>query len=447
MKISGTFCLCSGRVPVPKLSEVLLICSIATPREQPEYYGQKRSLVLLKKERDWYGDIHADVLQDMVKRVDLAFSRFIKGDSKGKHSGRPRFKAKNRYRTFAFPRVKADCIQDNQITLPKLGAIKFIQHRPIPDGFVTKRALVTNKADGWYVTLTLEDVSVPDSLTDKIVATVANSLGIDAGLEYFVACSDGTMVEPPKFFRKAESQLAKLQIKRELWLKGGKARRKLNIRVAKLHQRIARQRKQWHFEIAGKLVDKAEVIFVEALKVSNMSRRNKPKQDGDGTFLPNGQAAKSGLNKSFADAGIAGFLNEILPYKAEKAGRSVRKVNPAGTSQHCAICLNRVPKELGDRWHECSCGASMPRDLNSGISIKKVGLGISLTIKREGRKTGEARALPVRAVSVGSMSPFTNTIALKPRLHSFHRVPSLAAAGSCGPLYHNRCTFVDRHEC
>lgn len=373
-----------------------LTCSIAEPREQPEYYGQKRSLVGLKQKREWYGDICADVLQEMVKRVDLAFSRFIKGDSKGNHNGKPRFKAKNRYRTFVFPRVRLDCVQGNQITLPKLGAIKFRYHRSIPDGFVIKRALVTHKADGWYVTLSLENDSIPEFLPDAIVATEDNSLGIDAGLEYFVSCSDGTMVKSPKFFRKAESQLAKLQIKRELRPKGGKARRKLNRKIAKLHQRVARQRKQWHFEIAGKLVDKAEVIFVEALKVSNMSRRNKPKQDEDGTFLPNGQAAKSGLNKSFADAGIAGFLNEILPYKAEKAGRSVRKVNPAGTSQHCAICLNRVSKELGDRWHECSCGASMPRDLNSGILIKKVGLGISLTIKREGRKTGEARFLSKR---------------------------------------------------
>lgn len=372
-----------------------LVCSIAEPRVQPEYYGQKRSLVLLKQERDWYGDIHADVLQDMVKRVDLAFSRFIKGDSNGKHSGKPRFKAKNRYRTFAYGRVKPDCIQGNCITLPKLGAIKFRYHRPIPDGFVIKRALVTNKADGWYVTLTLSDESIPEFSTDGIVATEENSLGVDAGLEYFVACSDGTMIQPPKFFRRSESKLAALQIKRELRPKGGKARRKLNSRIAKLHQRVARQRKQWHFELAGMLVNKVEVIFVEDLKVANMSRRNKPKQDEDGTFLPNGQAAKSGLNKSFADAGIAGFLNEILPYKAEKAGRSVRKVNPAGTSQHCAICLNRVPKELKDRWHECTCGASMPRDLNSGILIKKVGLGVSLTIKRKGRKTGEARVLSV----------------------------------------------------
>jgi putative transposase len=139
--------------------------------------------------------------------------------------------------------------------------------------------------------------------------------------------------------------------------------------------------------LAGELVDKADVIFVEDLKVANMTRRNKPKQGENGSFLPNGQSAKSGLNKSFADAGIAGFFNEILPDKAAKAGKKVLKVNPAGTSQHCANCLNRVPKSLSDRWHSCPhCGAELPRDINSGILIKKVGLGVRLTIKRESRK-------------------------------------------------------------
>jgi putative transposase len=374
-----------------------LVCSIAEPREQPEYYGQKRSLVSLKAEREWYADIYADVLQDMVKRVDLAFARFIKGDANGKRSGKPRFKGKNRYRTFAYQRVKPDCIQGNRIELPKLGKIKFIQHRPIPDGFVIKRALVTVHTDGWHVTLTLEDASVPDKPIINIDPTEANSIGVDAGLEYFAACSDGTMVKPPKFYRQAEEKLAKLQGKRELRKKGSTARRKLNSSIAKLHQQIARQRRQWHFELAGELVDKAEVIFVEDLKVSHLAKRNQPKQDREGKFLPNGQAAKSGLNKSFADAGIAGFLNEILPYKAERAGRLVVKVNPAGTSQHCAICLNRVPKELSDRWHECSCGASMPRDLNSGILLKKVGLGVVLTQKREsGKSRRRSLRLPAR---------------------------------------------------
>ena len=364
-----------------------LVCSIAELRDRPEYYGQKRSLVPLKQERPWYADVPSDVLQDMVKRVELAFSRFLQGDKNGKRSGKPRFKGKNRYRTFAYQQVSAACVWGNRLKLPKLGEVKFICHRPIPEGFVIKRALVTKKADGWYVTLTLEDKLVPEAPLPKTIPTEDNSIGVDAGLEYFVACSNGKTEEPPKFYRQSEEKLAKLQAKREKRKKGSKARRKLNERVARVHQRVARQRRQFHFELASKLLEKAEVIFIENLQVSNMARRNKPKQDETGKYLPNGQAAKSGLNKSFADAGIAGFLNEILPYKAEKAGRQVVKVNPAGTSQHCAMCLKRVPKTLSDRWHNCPhCGADMPRDVNSAVLIKKVGLGVaSLKNARPGK--------------------------------------------------------------
>lgn len=373
-----------------------LTCSIAEPREQPDYYGQKRSLVGLKQDRPWYKEIHSQVLQDMVKRVKLTFDRYIKGDCNRNRSGKPRFKGKGRYRTFTFPQADHGWLEGNRVNLPKIGAVKFIYHRPLPEGVALKTVAISLKADGWYVTFSLEDKSVPDWPVVDIEPTDANSVGVDAGLEYFIACSDGSTKEPPKFYRLAEDKLANLQAKRESRAKGSKARRKLNAKIARLHQRIARQRRQWHFETAQELIDKADVIFVEDLQVSNMARRNKPKHGEDGTFLPNGQSAKSGLNKSFADAGIAGFLNEVLPYKAAKAGRLVVKVNPAGTSQHCAICLNRVPKELSDRWHDCpQCGASMPRDVNSGILIKKVGLGHRLTIKREGRKAGEARALCV----------------------------------------------------
>jgi len=383
----------SNRCPV---NACPLISSIAEPREQPTYYGQKRSLVQLKKERLWYKDIHAHVLQDVVKRVDLAFQRWLKGDSNGNRSGKPRFKSKNRYRTMAFPSMPSEPVSGNRIKFPKLGEIKFIQHRPLPEGFKIKRALITKKADGWYVTLTLEDKSIPDSPSVDIKPTQDNSLGIDSGLEYFVACSDGSTKEPPKFYRHAEEKSTKLQAKRDKRAKGSKPRRNLNQRIAKLHQRIARQRKQWHYELAGELLDKADVLFVEDLQVSNMTRRAKPKQDEDGKYIPNGQSAKSGLNKSFADAGISGFLNEILFYKAEKAGKKVIKVNPKGTSQHCSNCLNRVPKELSDRWHSCPhCGIELQRDVNSGILIKKVGLGIaSLKNAKSRKRDGEARALP-----------------------------------------------------
>lgn len=165
-----------------------LVASIAKPREQPEYYAQKRGLVNLKKERTWYREIHSQVFQDMVKRVKLAFDRFLKGDKNGKHSGRPRFKGKHRYRTFTYTQAKNDWIDDNSINLPKIGLIRFIKHRPLPERFSVKTASVSRKADGWYLTLSLEDKSVPDWPQIDIEPTESNSIGIDSGLEYSVAC-------------------------------------------------------------------------------------------------------------------------------------------------------------------------------------------------------------------------------------------------------------------
>ncbi|KPQ39488.1 MAG: transposase [Phormidium sp. OSCR] len=335
------------------------------------------------------------MLQDLVKRVKQAFDRFIKGDKNGKRSGKPRFKGKHRYRTFTYPQGSLDWVKGNRVRLPKIGWVRFVRHRPLPEGFSVKTVSISQKADGWYVTFSLENKSVPAQPTVDIEPTEANSIGVDAGLEYFMACSNGQTKVPPKFYRQAEEKLGRLQAKRDARSKGSKPRRKLNARIAKLHQRIARQRKQWHFETANELLEKADVIFVEDLKVSNLSRRNPAKQAEDGTFLPNGQSAKSGLNKSFADAGIAQFLNEILPFKAAKAGKKVVKVNPAGTSQHCAICLNRVPKGLSERWHDCpDCGASMPRDVNSGLLIQKVGLDVASLKNAKPRSKRSGRRSP-----------------------------------------------------
>lgn len=271
-----------------------LVCSIATPREQPDYYSQKRSLVQLKQERPGYGQIYSQVLQDLVKRVKQAFDRFIKVDKNGKRSGKPRFKGKHRYRTFTYPQGSLDWVNGNRVKLPKIGWVRFVRHRPLPEGFLVKTVSISRKADGWYVTFSLENKSVPAQPAVDIEPSETNSIGVDAGLEYFMACSDGQTKVPPKFYRQAEEKLGRLQAKRDARSKGSKPRRKLNARIAKLHQRIARQRKQWHFETANELLEKADVIFVEDLKVANLSRRNHPKQAEDGTFLPNGQSAKSG---------------------------------------------------------------------------------------------------------------------------------------------------------
>ncbi|MFN5513784.1 MAG: RNA-guided endonuclease InsQ/TnpB family protein [Cyanobacteriota bacterium] len=353
-----------------------LICHLPLLKDKPNRYSQQSSLVSLKKERPWYADIHSQVLQDMVKRVDKAFERYTKGDCNGKRSGRPRYKGKGRYRSFTYPQASIDWLYGNKIKLPKIGLVKIVLHRPIPDGFDVKTAVVTQKADGWYVTLVIEDKSIP-KMTIDIDPSWDNSIGIDLGLEKFLADSTGEFESIPHHFRKAEEKLARLQRKVAAAKKGSRARKLLLRKLARLHQKIARQRRQFHHETAKKLLGKAEVVFVEKLTVRNMSRRVKPKQDESGNFLPNGQAAQSGRNKSIADAGWSQFI-DILSVKAEKAGQKVVKVNPKGTSQHCSNCLGHVPKTLADRWHSCPhCGTELDRDTNSAILIKKVGLGIA----------------------------------------------------------------------
>ena len=181
--------------------------------------------------------IYADVLQDCVKRVKLAFDRFIKGDVKGHRSGKPRFKGRNRYRTFSYPRIKQDCIQENKIVLPKIGAVKLRLHRSMPPGFTIKTASVTKKADGFYVTLSLEDKSVP-RFVSKIIPSSENSIGIDLGLEKIVSTSTGELILPPKHFRASQDKLAKLQQKASEREKGSRARKLLYRKVAKLHQKM-----------------------------------------------------------------------------------------------------------------------------------------------------------------------------------------------------------------
>jgi len=155
-----------------------LVCHLPKLRDNPDYYTQKKTLPKLKKTHSHYGEIYSQVLQDMVKRVKVTFDRFLSGDSNGKRSGRPRFKPRNRYRTFTYPQIKDGCLQGNLINLPMLGPVKIIRHRSIPDGFKIKTATVTKKADGYYLTLSLEEATVPRIKPDFNPDSI---IGIDLG--------------------------------------------------------------------------------------------------------------------------------------------------------------------------------------------------------------------------------------------------------------------------
>ncbi|MDJ0572347.1 MAG: transposase [Pleurocapsa sp. MO_192.B19] len=342
-------------------------------KDNPDWHSQSASLPGLKQTRPWYKDIYSQVLQDCVKRVKLAFERFITGDFKGNRSGRPRFKNRARYRTLTYPTVSDKNLMGSKIKLPKLGVLKFIKSREIAPGSKLKTASVTRKADGYYLSLSVEDKTVPE-VELNMTLTESNTTRVDVGLEKLYVDSNNNRALPQKYLRKSESKLAKLQRKLEDNTRSKKAKRLIQRAIARLHQKIARQRKHWHYVEAHKLTTSCQVLAIEKLSIRNMKRRNKPKKV-NGVFVPNGQASSSGMNKSWSDNGVANFL-EILSQVAQKYGTRIVKINPKGTSQHCSRCLNRVTKTLSDRWHSCdSCGLSIDRDYNSALLIKKLAVG------------------------------------------------------------------------
>ncbi|NJM63288.1 MAG: transposase [Oscillatoriales cyanobacterium RU_3_3] len=331
------------------------VCHLPELRDCPDYFSQKKTLPQLKKTHPWYRDIYSQVLQDLVKRVKITFDRFLRGSRNGKRSGRPRFKSRSSYKTFTYPQMKDGCLQGNLINLPMLGKVKVILHRPLPDGFKVKTASVTKKADGYYLTLSLEDATVPtigpDFNPDSIV-------GIDVGLKEFLTTSEGETVAIPQHYRKAQKRLRVIQKRVSRRKSGSKRRLKAVKQLGRQHKKVADKRRDFHFKTANNLLKQYDIIAVEDLNVKGLGRTR--------------------LAKSVLDAGWSSFLS-ILTNKAENAGLLVIPVKASGTSQDCSNCGVKVPKKLHERWHDCpNCGCSLDRDLNAAINIKNRAVGHSV---------------------------------------------------------------------
>ena len=370
-------------------------------KEKPEFYGQKKQLPVIKQDLvsvGWSGElldfnsVPSQTLQEVCKRVKLAFSRFVSGDQNGKRSGKPRFKNQARFRSMVFEGVKLhSCSVGGKwlyVVWPKLGIVKVRHHRPIPNGAKLRCAQVIKKADGWYINLRLEDRTIPDFKPD-ITPTWENSLGMDAVLheDDYLATSEGAKLPSLKSFRKSQSKLASISKRKSVKKKGSKSRRQLAKKEAKLHQQIARARKDHAYNIAQALLNTGKkVFFHEKLNLAGLSRRNKAKTEETGKFLSNGQSAKSGLNKSWADAAFNQFFN-ILKFKAEKAGALVVPVNPQYTSQLLPYKDEFIFTDCGIReyWDE-DLKLLVDRDISAGINTKRVGLGLFPTIiRRKGK--------------------------------------------------------------
>jgi putative transposase len=310
-------------------------------------YQQKAELPGIKEAMPEYADVHSQVLQDVVLRVDRAFQAFFRRFQAGETPGYPRFHGRDRYTSLTYPQFGNGAALDNEyLVLSKIGRIAVRWSRPLAG--TPKTVTISREADGWYVCFSCADVPV------QPLPPTGQETGIDLGIEAFATLSDGTRIFSPGWYRQAERRLKTSQRRVSRRKKGSARRRKAVTLLAKAHQKVRRQRTDFHHKASLALVRANDVIYHEDLQVANMVKNRH-------------------LAKSIQDVGWGAFLI-ILSYKAACAGRRVIAVPPAFTSQRCSGCGVMVAKGLSVRWHSCpECGTSLHRDHNAAKNIERAG--------------------------------------------------------------------------
>lgn len=338
---------------------------IVPPAVFPDYLTQKRQLTQWKVDNQYYQALHSQVLQDVVKRVHNTWEAF-----KRRGYGFPRFRKYGQYKSFYFPQVKQSALSVQTLNLPKLGEVTINVHRPIPDGFQIKGVRILSRARGtiWYAVITLQsDVKVPSP------APHGRAIGVDVGLENFLATSDGLSIQPARFFRDLQRRLKVLQRRASRKKQCSQNYHKAQRLVAKLHHDINNTRKNFHFQVAHQLCDQAEMVFVEDIDFT--------------------KTAKGFLGKQMLDGGFGQF-RQILQWVCCKRGVYFAEVDHRGTSKACPECGADWDNSLSIRWHHCDeCGYQGARDVASAQVIKQRGESIVPMDSRE-RKLPADSVLP-----------------------------------------------------
>lgn len=260
--------------PTPKQSEILsntLLCcqrlynvaleqrkeAYRIAQKSVSYKKQQNELPKLKENFPDYANIHSQVLQNVLCRVDLAFKGFFR-----REAGFPRYKSKDRYDSFCYPQ-SGFAIKNGRVEFSKIGLVKVKFHRAIPVGSKIKTCTVKREGTKWFVIFACD---VPVIHKEKVA--VKNAIGIDLGLTDFAVLSNGTKIKNPKYLKQSEAKLKELQSK---YSKGKSklVRRKLT----NLHRKVANQRKDFQHKLSHSLVNTFDLIAYEDLKVKQTTQR------------------------------------------------------------------------------------------------------------------------------------------------------------------------------
>jgi putative transposase len=312
-------------------------------------FEQEAELKDIRAEFPDYAAIHSHVLQDVLSRLDKTYQAFFRRLKAGEKAGFPRFRSRERWHSFTYKEFGNGATLDNGfLVLSKIGRIALRWSRPLEGA--PKTVTISREVDGWYVCFSCADVPA------QSLPATGQETGIDLGIEAFATLSDGARIFSPGWYRKAERALKTAQRRVSRRKKGSARRRKAVTLLAKAHQKVKRQRQDFHHKTALQLVRKNDTIYYEDLQTANMLKNHH-------------------LAKSIQDAGWSQFLS-ILAFKAAYAGKRAVAVPPAFTSQRCSGpgCGKIVQKGPSVRWHVCpDCGTNLHRDHNAARNIERLG--------------------------------------------------------------------------
>jgi len=316
------------------------------------YYDQANTLKEIRSFDEGIKQLNCAATQNILQRLEKAFHGFFRRIKQGDKPGYPRFKGKDRFHSITFPAYGDGIkLRNNKLYIQNVGHVRIKLHRPL-EGRI-KTVTIKRQNGHFYATFSCDEVP------QNILPTSNKEIGIDVGIKTFAVMSDGQVVNNSKYLKQSEDKLKKLQQQHSK-----KRRNKTRKNLARLHEKVSNQRRDFQHKLSRKIVDEFGYIYVEDLK---------PKQMVKNSFRV--------LSRYTNDAAWTQFFS-FLSYKAENAGRKLIKVNPKNTTQMCSSCSQIVPKDLSVRIHDCPhCGLVLDRDLNAALNILR--LGHSLVFKTE----------------------------------------------------------------
>ena len=318
-------------------------------KETISCYSQMYQLPDLKDAFPEYQEVDAQVLQDVIDRLDKSYKNFFRRVKNGNgKAGFPRFKGRYRYDSFTL-KQNGWKLDGKYLSISKIGRFKLRLSRPI-EGDIKTVTIRRCSMGKWYVCFSCDNV--PEHKLEESTKVI----GLDVGIKSFLVDSDGNKIDNPQYLRHSLQLLRRRQRVLSRRKKGSSRRTKARVLVAKAHEKVKDQRNDFLHKVANRYIAGYGVICIEDLNIKGMVRNHC-------------------LARSISDAGWGQFIG-LMEYKAEEAGRKLIRIPRfEPSSKTCSEC-GAINQELtlNDRQWVCqSCGVLHDRDFNAAKNIKRVG--------------------------------------------------------------------------